>query len=89
VQVEGVLIEHPAVREAAVVGAADARGLTRPHAFVVLASDGPSDVAEELRRHVAHRLSPRAAPAWVTEVEELPRLGSGKVDRQRLRQLIG
>jgi len=89
VQVEGILAEHPAVREAAVVGAPDARGLTRPHAFVVLASDGAAGVADELRRHVAHRLSSQAAPAWVTAVEELPRLGSGKVDRQSLRQLIG
>ena len=86
VEVEGVLHEHPAVAEAAVVGRPDADGLTRPAAYVVL-SDGCDDVtvAEELRRHVAHRLAPYMAPATVTILESLPRGATGKVDRRALR----
>jgi len=86
-EVEGALHEHPAVEEAAVIGRPDERGLMRPVAFVVLAGRRPArdGLAEELRRHVAHRLEPYKAPAGVTVVRTLPRLASGKVDRLRLR----
>jgi acyl-coenzyme A synthetase/AMP-(fatty) acid ligase len=88
-EVEAALHEHPHVAEAAVVGQADHRCLIRPIAFVVLASgrrerDG---LAEELRRHVAHRLEPFKAPASVTVLKELPKLPSGKIDRLRLRSM--
>jgi acetyl-CoA synthetase len=43
-------------------------------------------LAEELRRHVAHRVAPHAAPATVDVVDALPRLPSGKIDRRRLRE---
>lgn len=39
-EVESCLLEHPAVREVAVVGVPDERGLTKPHAFVILAAAG-------------------------------------------------
>lgn len=85
-EVEAALLEHDAVADAAVVGRADADGLMRPAAFVVPAATPPPDgLADELRRHVAHRLEPYKAPAWVTVQDALPRLPSGKLDRRSLR----
>ena len=83
--VEGALVEHPAVAEAAVVGRPDEDGLLRPAAVVVLAPGASDPGLAELRRHVAHRIAPYAAPASVRVAPELPRLPSGKVDRRRLR----
>lgn len=85
--VEGALIRHPAVVEAAVVGRPDADGLPRPAAYVVLAAGASRDgLAGDLRRHVAHLLGPHTAPQSVTVLEELPRLPSGKLDRRTLRE---
>ena len=87
IEVEGALHEHPAVSDAAVVGRPDADGLTRVAAYVVLGDpDGDGEgIAEELRRHVAHRLAPHMAPVTVTFLAELPRGATGKVDRRALR----
>jgi acyl-coenzyme A synthetase/AMP-(fatty) acid ligase/alkanesulfonate monooxygenase SsuD/methylene tetrahydromethanopterin reductase-like flavin-dependent oxidoreductase (luciferase family) len=86
IEIEAALHEHPAVDEAAVVGRPDERGLVRPAAFVVLAPGATADgLGEELRRHVARRVAPHAAPATVEVRRELPRLASGKIDRRGLR----
>jgi benzoate-CoA ligase len=87
-QVEAVLLTHPAVGEAAVVGRPGDDGLTRPAAFVVLAVDAEAaeGLAADLRRHVARALAPHSAPQSVTLLDELPRLASGKLDRRRLRE---
>jgi benzoate-CoA ligase len=87
VEVEGVLLEHPAVLEAGVIGRPDADGLTKPHAFVVLrpgrtASD---ELAGELRQLVRKRLAGYKAPRWVEFVLELPKTATGKIQRFRLR----
>src|SRR5690606_31427497 len=44
-EVENRLLQHPAVRECAVVGVVEADGLTRPHAYVVCADSAPQDAA--------------------------------------------
>jgi benzoate-CoA ligase family protein len=86
-EVEGVLIEHPAVLESALIGVLDDQGLTKPKAFVVLNSGViPSDaLAEELRAHVTSRLSSYKSPQWVVFLPELPKTATGKIQRFVLR----
>jgi benzoate-CoA ligase family protein len=84
-EVEGCLLQHPDVAEAAVVGTTDASGLTKPRAFVVPKArrDG---LAEELKAFVRERLEPYKHPREVVFVDALPRTHLGKVDRGKLRR---
>lgn len=85
-EVEGCLLRHPAVREAAVVGVIGAGGLTKPHAFVVV-KDRPSEsLGEELKTFVADHLEGYKVPRAVVFLETLPRTHLGKVDRGKLRK---
>jgi benzoate-CoA ligase family protein len=85
-EIEAQLVEHPAVLEVGVVGVADAQGLTRPHAFVVLKSgwapsaDLTATLTEFVRKRGGHR-----TPAAVVFVDDLPKTATGKVQRFRLR----
>jgi benzoate-CoA ligase family protein len=85
-EVEGCLLQHPSVAEAAVVGTADPSGLVKPRAYVVARAkrDG---LDEELKAFVRERLEPYKHPREVVFVESLPRTHLGKVDRGRLRVL--
>lgn len=83
-EVEGCLLLHEAVAEAAVVGRIDASGLTKPVAFVV-ARARRAGLEAELQEFVRARLEPFKAPRVVTLVDALPRTHLGKVDRARLR----
>jgi O-succinylbenzoic acid--CoA ligase len=83
-EVEAALLAHPAVAEAGVVGAADARWGQAPVAFVVL-RPGAAATAEELAAFVAGRLARYKAPRAVRFVPALPRTASGKVRRTLLR----
>jgi acyl-coenzyme A synthetase/AMP-(fatty) acid ligase len=86
VQVEGVIHAHPAVRDVAVVGRRDAKGLIRVVAVLVAADDADTDRAErEIRQSVAHALGAYAAPSVCEWRDELPRLPSGKVARRLMR----
>jgi acyl-coenzyme A synthetase/AMP-(fatty) acid ligase len=84
-EIERCLATHPEVVECAVV-AAQRDGLTRGCAWVVLAS-GAAATPETLRAFVRERLSPHKVPEEVRVVTELPRTGSGKIDRRALREL--
>jgi len=84
-EVESCLLQHPLVKEVAVVGIEDASGLTKPHAFVVAAEARPS-LAEELLTFARERLEPYKAPRSVTFLDVLPRTHLGKVDRGKLRR---
>lgn len=83
-EVEGCLLDHPAVAEAAVVGAADGAGLVKPIAYVV-ARERREGLADELRAFVRDRLAPYKHPREVVFLDALPRTHLGKVDRGRLR----
>jgi fatty-acyl-CoA synthase len=84
VEVEGVLLRHPAVREAAVVGLPDAKWGEAPHAFVVL-EPGAEITADELRAFTRDRLAHFKAPHTVTFLAELPKTATGKIQKFVLR----
>src|SRR5204862_4908474 len=84
VEVEGVLLRHPAVQEAAVVGMPDERWGEAPHAFVIL-KPGASVSGEELRQFTRDRLAHFKAPHTVTFVNELPKTATGKIQKYVLR----
>ena len=84
-EVESCLLRHPAVKECAVVGFADATGLVKPHAFVV-ASEARAGLDEELKAFVRERLEPYKYPREVVFMDALPRTHLGKVDRGKLRR---
>ena len=84
-EVEGCLLDHPAVAEAAVVGAPDPAGLTKPVAFVVAHQDPGEDFEARLIEHALTQLEPYKRPRQVVVVDALPRTHLGKVNRAALR----
>ena len=84
VEVEQVLELHPAVREAAVVGVPDERWGEVPRAFVSLVSGAHLD-EDELIGWTRQRLAAFKSPKSVVILEELPKVGTGKIDKQDLR----
>ena len=88
-EVESACLEHPAVREAAVVASPDELRGHVVKAFIVLASDcDPSDeLSEEIKAFVRHRLSAYAYPRRIEFVADLPKTLTGKIRRIVLRQL--
>jgi benzoate-CoA ligase family protein len=87
-EVEGCLLQHPAVSQVAVVGVADANGLVKPHAWVI-ARERRDGLAEELKAFVCERLEHYKCPREVTFVDSLPTTHLGKVDRGKLRATQG
>jgi benzoate-CoA ligase family protein len=89
-EVEGCLQSHPGVAECAVVGVPDARGLTKPVAFVVAAATpAPEGFADALKAYALERLEPYKHPREVHVVDALPRTHLGKVDRGALKRRAG
>ena len=84
VEVEAMLLRHPTVQEAAVVGMPDAKWGEAPHAFLVLKA-GASATAEEIRRFTRDRLAHFKCPHTVTFVPELPKTATGKIQKFVLR----
>jgi fatty-acyl-CoA synthase len=84
VEVEGVLLRHPAVQEVAVVGMPDERWGEAPHAFVIL-KPGASTDEDELRQFTRDRLAHFKVPKTVSFVNELPKTATGKIQKYVLR----
>ena len=86
-EVEAVLVTHPDVLEAAVVGAADEQQLVKPKAYVVTRPGvaGTPALAAALKQHVKDRLAPFKYPRWIEFIPELPKTATGKIQRFRLR----
>ncbi|MBV9579573.1 MAG: benzoate-CoA ligase family protein [Chloroflexi bacterium] len=88
IEVENALIEHPAVLEAGVVGREDGDELVKPMAYVVCARgvSASPELERELQAFVRQRLAEYKRPRWVAFVDELPKTGTGKIQRFKLRQ---
>src|SRR6266568_1155680 len=85
VEVEGVLLRHPSVQEAAIVGLPHKRWGEAPHAYVVLKA-GSEATEEELIQLCRDRLAHFKAPHSVTFVQELPKTATGKIQKYVLRK---
>jgi acetyl-CoA synthetase len=85
-EVELALADHPLVRECAVAAIEGADRLTVLKAFVVLNAGAhrAEHTTRELQDYVKARLLPYKYPRLVTYLDELPKTGSGKIDRQAL-----
>jgi benzoate-CoA ligase len=90
VEVESALLAHPAVQEAAVIGKEDDAGLVKPLAFIVVRPGNVPDtaLAEALKQHVKALLAPYKYPRWIEFLADLPKTGTGKIQRFRLREMI-
>ena len=84
VEVESVLLRHPAVQEAAIVGLAHERWGEAPHAFVVLKQGANAD-ENELRAFARVNLAHFKTPHSVTFLKELPKTATGKIQKYILR----
>jgi len=83
-EVEGVLYDHPAVSEAAVVGVADDYRGETVAAFVTLKA-GASATEEELTAHCREQLSAYKRPRSIGILDEMPKTATGKIMRRKLR----
>jgi benzoate-CoA ligase family protein len=83
-EVESRLLEHPAVREAAVVGVPDDDGLDKPLAAVVATGVDEEELIAWCRDGLAHFKAPRR----VVFVDELPKTATGKLQRFRVRESV-
>ncbi len=84
IEVEGVLLRHPAVAEAAIVGLPHERWGEAPYAFVVLRAGGQA-TERELIDFTRDRLAHFKAPHGVSFVDELPKTATGKIQKFVLR----
>jgi benzoate-CoA ligase family protein len=86
-EVESVIVEHPDVLEAAVVGARDQDGLETAVAFVVARAGHVVDEAA-IVDHCRQRMAPFKRPRSVVVVDELPKTATGKIRRFALRESL-
>lgn len=88
-ELESVLVEHPAVAEAAVIGRSDTIKGQVPVAFVTIRErTRPSnELADELKNFLGERIGALARPAEVHFIAELPKTRSGKIMRRLLRDI--
>lgn len=87
-EVEGALVTHELVVEAAVVGREDHDQLIKPMAFVVLREgmEASPALAEGMIDYVKEKLAAYKAPRWIEFRDSLPKTATGKIRRFKLRE---
>jgi benzoate-CoA ligase family protein len=86
IEVEGALLVHNSVAEAAVVSAANRDGLATAKAYVVIRGEKKEGLKVELIDFVASRLAAYKAPSQIEFIDEMPRTATGKIQRFKLRE---
>jgi 4-hydroxybenzoate-CoA ligase len=83
IEVEACLMEHPSVKECAVVGWPDEENLIKPKAFVVLTNEvaGTKELEKTLKAFVKTTLAHYKFPRWIEFVDDLPKTATGKIKR--------
>ncbi|KAA0020039.1 benzoate-CoA ligase family protein [Antrihabitans cavernicola] len=87
-EVEARLLQHPAVGQAAVVGLADAAGLDKPVAVVVLSQDHEPVTPEQLIDWCREGLASFKRPREVVFADDLPKTATGKLQRFRVKEQL-
>lgn len=84
-ELEALLLTHPGIADAAVIGAYDDDGNEVPHAYVVRQPAAPDLSEGEIMMYVAERVAPYKRVRRVTFIDGVPRAASGKILRRELR----
>ncbi|OLZ71545.1 4-coumarate--CoA ligase family protein [Streptomyces sp. IMTB 2501] len=86
-ELEALLLTHPGIADAAVIGSYNEDGNEVPHAFVVRRREAADDLTEnEILLYVAERVAPYKRVRRITFIDTVPRAASGKILRRRLRE---
>jgi fatty-acyl-CoA synthase len=88
IDMENVLLEHPDIREAAVIAVTDPRWGERPLAVIAMREEGKFD-PEKIRSHLLLRYPKWMVPERVVEVHEIPKTAVGKLNKALLRARYG
>ena len=88
-ELEALLVTHPSVQDAAVLGVAHSSGDQIPHALVVLAQGAdPATAPHEVQHWLNAQVAPYKHLGAVTVVDAVPRSAAGKILRRRLPELL-
>ena len=89
-EIEQSLQDCAVVKECAVMGIGDKDGLTKIKAFVVPREEAKDSAAmlDELKEFCKRKLAPHKFPRSIEFIRELPKTGSGKIDRGLLRKRV-
>ncbi|MFH8800426.1 4-coumarate--CoA ligase family protein [Streptomyces sp. NPDC017936] len=85
-ELEALLLTHPGIADAAVIGEYDDDGNEVPHAHVVRQPTAPGLTEGEVALYVAERVAPYKRVRRVTFIDAVPRAATGKILRRQLRK---
>ncbi|MEU9434024.1 4-coumarate--CoA ligase family protein [Streptomyces sp. NPDC048252] len=85
-ELEALLLTHPGIADAAVIGVYNDDGNEVPHAYVVRQPTSPELAEGEIAMYVAERVAPYKRVRQVTFIDAVPRAASGKILRRQLRE---